>query len=94
MPRLLVSLRPDDRDVGGGCQLLVEFPAFREFAGPVVDGSGNSSLVVPVPNRPGLEGRRVYAQWIIPDPNGLAFAVGRNWAASGGLEIYLSSNTL
>ena len=69
-------------------------PILTSFVAPAVSGGGASELQFSIPTPPQLEGRRMFAQWAIPDAAGGISFGGSNYAASEGLELFLSANQL
>lgn len=75
-------------------QFALGTPLLTSCVAPAVGGGGTTELQLAIPAAPQLEGRRMYAQWAIPDAAGGISFGGNNYATSEGLELYLSANQL
>ena len=94
VPLLWLSLTSDSTPFQG-CTSLVGTPLLMSLVAPPVDVSGSTSFgPAALPSSPAIEGLKVYAQWIIPDPAGPVVVAGSTWTASNGLEVHLSANEL
>ena len=94
VPMLSLSLTSDSTPFQG-CTSLVGTPLLMSLVAPSVDVSGSTSFgPAALPSSPAIEGLKVYAQWIIPDPAGPVVMAGSTWTASNGLEVHLSANEL
>lgn len=89
--RLLISSSEGNR-TANDCTRFVSLPLLRSIPATFTNASGATSLTFPIPDSPALEGISLFAQWMFADPNGSWLLAGRRFAASEGLEIYLSSN--
>ena len=54
----------------------------------MVDGVGNATVPMPIPNNPSLIGLELFAQWAVLDPGGCYL---NTIATSGGLHLMLNN---
>lgn len=78
---LFVSTATDDRDLGGGCRLLVDANRLLVRAVAVTDGLGRAHFALPLPLEPALRGQSLWAQVVRFDPRAPAPAF------SAGVEL-------